>query len=250
MKKIYYYNTFEDDIISSSNQEYKLNDNYKWIHNNILYKILSYFIYFFVIIISFIYSKLILRVTIKNKKVLKNNRKYYIYSNHTLQYGDIFNPFIINFLKKPYLICSPSNLGIPIIGKILPIAGALPIPDEIHKKLKLIDAMSYYVKKGHPIIIYPESHLWPYYADIRPFNNSAFYFPYNDKVKVFVSTTTFQKSKLFKRPKVVIYIDGPFECNFDLPKKESIKKLKEEVYNTMLKRSKLSTEEFIKYKKR
>ena len=42
MKKIYYYSTYEDDIIKSSNQDYKLKDNYKWIHTNIFYKILSY----------------------------------------------------------------------------------------------------------------------------------------------------------------------------------------------------------------
>ena len=31
MKRIYYYNNLEDDVIKSNNQEYKLNSNYKWI---------------------------------------------------------------------------------------------------------------------------------------------------------------------------------------------------------------------------
>ena len=69
-------------------------------------------------------------ISVKNKKVLKGYKKYYMYSNHTLQYGDVFNPFIVNFPRRSYILCSPSNLGIPIIGKILPIAGALPIPEE------------------------------------------------------------------------------------------------------------------------
>ena len=39
MKKTYYYKTFEDDIVESKNQNYKLKENYKWVKNNIWYKI-------------------------------------------------------------------------------------------------------------------------------------------------------------------------------------------------------------------
>ena len=177
-------------------------------------------------------------------------KNYYIYSNHTLQYGDVFNPFIINFPRRCYVICSPSNLGIPIIGRLLPFAGALPIPDDIHKKIKLFDAMSYHIKKGHPIIIYPESHLWPYFTKIRECNNTSFHFPVNDNADVFVFTTTFQKRKFSKKPKITIYIDGPFNIDSNLSKKENIKMLHDKVYETMLLRSKLSTYEYIKYEKK
>ena len=49
MKKIYYYSTYEDDIIKSSNQDYKLKDNSK---NTMFYISISLIvIYIFILLI-------------------------------------------------------------------------------------------------------------------------------------------------------------------------------------------------------
>ena len=39
MKKINYYESFEDDFVQSEDQNYKLPDDYRWINRNIFYKI-------------------------------------------------------------------------------------------------------------------------------------------------------------------------------------------------------------------
>ena len=249
MPKIQYYQSLEDNLIETKNQNYELKNNYQWLPNAFS-KILSYLIYIPVLIFTLIYSKLILRVKIKNKHLLKKQKGYYIYSNHTQILGDVLNPFIINFPKKPYILCSPANLGIPILGKILPLAGALPIPSKIHDLPKLKTAINYYIKKGNPIVIYPEAHLWPWYTKIRKFPKSSFHFPILDNALVFVATTTYSKSKIFKKPNITIYIDGPFKKNPNLTKKENINLMHDLVYNTMLKRSKLSNCEYITYKKK
>ena len=83
MKKIYYYDDFDCDVVKSKNQEYLLKENYKWIHKNAFYKIWSYILYVIFFIFSFIYAKLILRVSIKNRRVLKGKCNYYLYINHT-----------------------------------------------------------------------------------------------------------------------------------------------------------------------
>ncbi len=249
MKKIYYYSTYEDDIIKSSNQDYKLKDNYKWIHTNIFYKILSFILHIFIIIFSFLYSKLYLRIKIKNKKLLKHEKSYFLYCNHTQMLGDVLNPFLICLPKHPYIICSASNLGIPFIGKLLPMAGALPIPNNIHGLIKFKDAIKYYAK-NNPIIIYPEAHLWPYATFIREFPTTSFHYPVEENKKIFTATTTYTKSKIFKRPNIVIYIDGPFTSNKELSKKENIKSLHDKVYETMQKRSKLNNYEYVTYKKK
>ena len=75
MKKIYYYEDFDSDVVKSKNQEYILKDNYKWVHKNIFYVIWSYIIYWIFFVISFIYIKLFLHVSIKNRKVLKNKKR-------------------------------------------------------------------------------------------------------------------------------------------------------------------------------
>ena len=61
-----------------------------------------------------------------------------------------------------------------------------------------------YYGNNHPIIVYPEAHVWPYYTKIRPFKTSAFTFPVEEEKEVYCATTTYQKSKLFKKPKVVM----------------------------------------------
>ena len=132
MKKIYYYDDFDSDVVKSKNQEYVLKENYKWIHKNVFYKIWAYILYVIFFIFSFIYAKLILRVSIKNRKVLKDKNSYYLYINHTQEMGDAFVPPIITRYKRPYYIVNKANLGIPVLGKLLPALGAIVIPDGIH----------------------------------------------------------------------------------------------------------------------
>jgi len=242
------YNSYEDDFVLSDKQDYKLKDNYKWIHNNIFYIILSYIIYGVLYVIAFIYSKLILRVKVRNKKILKGYKSYYLYGNHTQVIGDIFDIPSITFPKRPYYICSPSNLGIPILGKLLPFAGALPIPDSIDKMKEFKDSIHIRDKK-QPIIIYPEAHVWPYCTFIRDFPNTSFHFPVEAKKPVFVATRVYKKSKR-KKPKIEIIIDGPFNIKEEYSKKENIQYLRDTVYNTMVNRSKESNYEYIKYIKK
>ena len=243
---IKYYNTYEDDFVQSKNQNYKLRKNYKWIKNNILYKIISFLIYIPFLIYSFIYTKLILKITFKNKKILKNYKNYFLYANHTQEMGDAFNPAIGLFPNKPYIIVSSSNLGIPIIGKLLPMLGALPIPNEIHQMKKFIECVNTR-SKTNPIIIYPEAHVWPYCTFIRDFKETSFEFPVINNIPTFTMTTTYQKGK--KKPKITIYFDGPFFPDELETKKQKIKNLKTKIYNNMVKNSKNSTYNYIIYKK-
>ncbi len=248
MPKIYYYKTYDEDFLTSKKQQYTLKDNYKWIHKNIFYKIFSFLLYVFIVLFAFCYAKIFLHVTIKNKKLLKKEKSYFLYCNHTQMLGDVFDPFLICFPHKPYIICSPSNLGIPILGKLLPMGGALPIPNNIHGLSKFKDAVNYHINK-HPIIIYPEAHLWPYATFIRDFPSTSMHYPIANNKKVFTATTTYTKRKRGKKPKITIYIDGPFLKDESLSKKEQQQMLHDQVFKAMQKRSKLSNYEYITYKK-
>lgn len=91
-KKIIYYKEYTDDVIKSKDQEYKIKDNYKWIHDNIFYRICSWIIWKIAEMVVFIYYKLILKVKIENSKVLKRykNQGYFIYGNHTRSCSEMF----------------------------------------------------------------------------------------------------------------------------------------------------------------
>lgn len=249
MKKIYYYDDFDSDVVKSKNQDYVLKDNYKLVNKNIFYVIWSYVIYGIFLIISFVYIKLFLHVRIKNRKVLKNKKNYYLYINHTQEIGDAFIPPFITRYKRPYYVVNKANLGIPVLGKLLPTLGALVIPDGIHDMVKFREALKYYGVK-HPVVIYPEAHVWPYYTKIRPFKNSAFQLAVEDEKEVYCATATYQKSKIFKKPKIVVYVDGPFCVDNLLTKKEKSKELAEIVRDKMVERSKMSNVEYVIYKKK
>ena len=239
---IKYYNTYNDDFVESQNQNYKLKKNYKWIHR------VPYILYIPFLIFSFIYTKFILKVKIKNKKILKN-KNFFIYANHTQVLGDAFMPYCLLFPKKPKIIVSSSNLGIKGIGKLLPYLGALPIPNDIHQMKEFINAINYYAKRK-PIIIYPEAHVWPYNTFIREFPITSFDFPVTNNTAVYTMTTTYQKRKHFKKPQITIYFDGPFYPDNLETKKEKMKNLHDKVYNSMVKQSTNSTYSYIEYKKK
>ena len=131
MKKVYY-ESFSDELVKNSNQDYKLKDNFKWIHTNIFYIFISYIVYLFFVLVGFIYLKVYYRIKFVNKKIIKKYKKYYIYSNHVLEIGDPFIPLVSNFPRRSFTLVNPANLGVPVIGKLIPMVGGIPIPDNVH----------------------------------------------------------------------------------------------------------------------
>lgn len=251
--EIRYYESFDQDFAETRRQDYKIPENYKWQHFNPIYHALSLVLYLGVVVLDIVYMKLFAHTRIKNRHLLLKARLhggYYLYSNHTQLFGDVVNPFALTFPTKPSIICSPSNLGIPFIGKILPMAGAVPIPDNLSDMKKFNQTIARRIKLGDCIIIYPEQHLWPYYTKIRPLADAAFHYPVSTKKPVYVATTTYQQSRFHKKPKITIYIDGPFKAQADLPRKDAQKRLKYEVQKTMERRAKHSAYDYIIYRKK
>lgn len=118
-KKVFYYKKYTDDFIESKNQNYKIDDNYKWIHKNIFYNACSWIIWQIASFLGFIYYKLILKIKIENNEILKKYKKqgYFIYGNHTQPVGDAIMPrYVIN--KRFNTIAGEANLGIPVIRKV------------------------------------------------------------------------------------------------------------------------------------
>ena len=94
---------------------------------------------------------------------------------------------------------------------------AVPIPNMDAKMIEnFTDCISFHIKKKHRVLIYPEAHIWPYYNDIRPFKAASFRYPIDSNAPIVVATTTFKKRKGNRKPKPIIYLDGPFYPNTDL----------------------------------
>ncbi len=249
-QKIRYYRSYTDDFIESRNQEYKLPENYKWIRTDLLSRVLSAVTYCLAVLISSVYCGLFLHVRFRNRGVFKQARKtgVFVYGNHTQPVGDVFNPGLACFPKRIYTMVSPANLGIPVIGKILPYLGALPIPDTFQGMKELTAAIDCRIEQKKNIVIYPEAHVWEYCKDIRPFPETSFRFPVKHNKPVYCMTTTYQKRRFGKKPGITIYLDGPFYCDPAGSPKEQAARLRDTVYDCMKNRSQNSNYEYICYK--
>jgi len=246
-----YYQSYNDDFVKSSNQDFELPDNYIWINNSIWHRLASAFVYLLGLIFSFCYCRLYLRIKIKNRAILKRYKKSgcFLYANHTQPLGDAFIPGRVITPKRCYIVAGTANLGIPLLGRFLPLLGALPVPDSIGGLKKLHQAIGQRVMTGNCIVIYPEGHVWPWYTGIRPYSTASFSYPVAYHAPSFCMTATYQQRKYRKRPKMTIYLDGPFYPDRQLSKKAQKELLRKDIHNCMIKRSSNSYSEYIRYLK-
>lgn len=249
MKKVRYYSSFCDDFEQTGNQNYKLPDNYKWVKKDIISKALSGLIYGMAVIFGGAYCRLFLHMKVKGRKKVKGIKgDFFIYGNHTQPVGDVFIPAMCVLPKRIYTVVSTANYGIPIIGKLLPYLGALPISDSLEGIKELNKAIEQRLEKKHPIVIYPEAHVWEYYTDIRPFPDTSFKFPVKFNKPCFALTVTYKRSRHFKRPIMEVFIDGPFYPQGNTAKEMAVN-LHKQVFEIMKERCKNSDVEYIRYEK-
>ena len=202
--------------------------------------------------LAFMYVKLNLHQRSVGREKLRPFRRtgFYLYGNHTNAVGDPLTPNIFCFPKHVSFIVHANNVSMPFLGRINPSLGAIPLPDTREAYKRFIDCVNGRIEKGHAVVIYPEAHIWPYYTKIRPFPDASFGYACKSGTPVFCFVNTYQKRGKKKKPRTVTYIEGPFYPDTGLPLKESRKKLRDEVYDTMCRLAEHSDVEVIKYIKK
>lgn len=244
-RKTRYYSTYTDDFVETRDQSFKVPDDYPWMPN----RFLSGLVYTLAVIFSSVYLRLFLHVRYKNSKLLRGVKDTgaFLYCNHTQPLGDVFLPALPVLPGRIYTVVSPANLALPVIGKLLPYLGALPVPDTIHGMKQFTAAMEKRLQENRCITIFPEAHVWEYYTGIRPYSESAFKYPVKFDKPVYCMSVTYQKRRLGKRPAATVYIDGPFFSDKDRSVREQALQLRDQVYACMCKRSRNSNYAFIQY---
>lgn len=175
---------------------------------------------------------------------------YFIYGNHTQAIADAFIPSILSPQKETLVIVHPSNVSMPVLGRITPYLGALPLPDDKAAYLNFITAIQRGIAEKKVIAIYPERHIWPYYTGIRSFSDESFYYPVKYGVPAFCFTNTYRKRRLGGTPRIITYIDGPFFPDSSIPYRKRRAELRNRIFCAMQERASLSDVERIKYVKR
>ncbi len=247
---IYYTDELNDEFSIAEITPRKIDENYVYIHTS-LFKRFTHFFWYRIIAtpIAFFYMKLVFGHRTKGREKLKKHRRdgYYLFGNHTQDIGDAFIPNMSTFNKTVYMVVHPNNVSMPVLGKVTPSLGAIPIPEGMKAYKNFLDAIETHIEMGHAVTIYPEAHIWPYYTKIRNFPDTSFAYPAKKGTPVYCFTNTYHKRRVFRHPRIITYIDGPFYPDMDLPMKARKKELRDTVYNCMCKRAELSTHVQIRY---
>ncbi len=251
LEKVYYYSDeLNDDFAGTDITRRELPADYEYLNKGFLRRFLRGIIYHGVVKpASFVYTRLIKRVSYVGKKKMKGYKKggAFIYGNHTSMLLDAINPTYLAFPRSADIIINADAVSIKGIGWLVKLIGGIPIPQGFHAMARFTAALEEAIHKKHWIAIYPEAHIWHYYTKIRPFAATSFAYPVRLGTPVFCYTMTYHKRKRSKYPKRVVYVDGPFFADGSLPPKAAAKKLRDEVYNAMCARAETSDCEYIKY---
>lgn len=230
-----------------------IDGSYRYCYDS-LWKRLTHFFWYRLVFtpIAFFHSKLVFHHKVEGRERLASFRRqgYFLYGNHTQPIGDAFMVNLLNFPKHNYVVVHPDNVSIPVLGRITPSLGALPLPDDGAAYRNFLGAIGRRIGEGHTVVIYPEAHVWPYYTGIRLFPDDSFIYPLKLGTPVFCFTNTYQKRKWGKKPRIVTYIDGPFYPDETLPPRARRKDLRDRVLDAMLERAKSSEVAWIEYRKR
>lgn len=248
-REIRYYQSYTDDFVETKDQSHKIPEDYQWIRKDPLSRLLSGLIYTAAILFSSVYCRLCLHMRYRNARVLRQARKTgaFLFCNHTQPFGDVFMPALPSLPTRIYTVVSPANLGIPVIGKLLPYLGALPVPDTIQGMKRFQEALEYRLAQRRFITIYPEAHVWEYFTGIRPFPDTSFKYPVKFGKPSYSLTVTYQKRRFGGRPRATVYIDGPFYPDETLSPRARAAALRDTVFRQMTQRSGLSNDAYIRY---
>jgi 1-acyl-sn-glycerol-3-phosphate acyltransferase len=252
-KVIYYTDELNDEFSSAEITPRFIGDDYVYEKKGALYSLYRFFLYRAVAApLAFLYVKLSLHQKTVGREKLRAFRKsgIFLYGNHTQQIGDPLTPNVFCFPKRVSFVVHPNNVSMPVLGRLTPDLGAIPLPDTLEARRNFTSCVETRIKEGEAVVIYPEAHIWPYYTKIRPFTDDSFIFPAKSGAPVFCFTNVYRRRRIGRKPKMITYIDGPFHPDLSLAPRQRRRALRDAVYGAMCERAKLSDAEVIRYGRR
>lgn len=247
-KIVYYDDPLEDEFAEAKIESKPIDEHYPYKYSAGR-KILRVFTYRIVAIpLAYAYLKLYFGHKLVGREKLKGYKEgIYLYGNHTNAIADALIPTMVTMPKGIFVIVNPDNVSMPVLGKLTPSLGAIPLPGNMKATKNFMKLLKDLADKGKNIMIYPEAHIWPYYTGIRPFKDDSFTYPVKYHKPVFCFTNTYVKWGKKKRPRIVTYVDGPFFAD----NKESVAtargKLRDQVYGAMRENAKKNEVELVTY---
>lgn len=253
IKTIYYTDERNDEFSSAVITPKRIDESWDYAPSGRAWKWKHFFAYRIIATpLAWLYTKMSLFLSVRNRRVLKHAKGtgFFVYGNHTQETADAFIPTLALFPREVSVIVHPNNVSMPVLGRITPYLGALPLPSNTKAMRNFLDAVKLRISEKHAVMIYPEAHIWPYYTGIRNFPATSMKYPAELGVPAFAMTTTYRRLPFRARPRAVTYLDGPFYPDMSLSPRQRATKLRDEIYNAMLTRTCENTCEYIRYCKK
>lgn len=203
------YTSYTEDFVETKNQQFHLPDSYRWIRGGGSHP-LAYGVCF---LVASVWCRCSLRLRVVDRASWPRDRRqgFFLYGNHTQPFGDVMAPILAGKSRRKYWIASAANLGIPVLGRLLPALGILPVPERAAQMRPFLEAVRTRISQGFGVVVYPEAHVWPWYTGIRPFPAVSFGYPLALHAPVYCTTMTYQRRRHGSRPRATLFVDGPFE---------------------------------------
>lgn len=246
----YYSDPVNDDFAGTDINTRELPSDYSYFPKTAIRRGFAFWLYhIFAAPIVFVLQKACYGEKVVGRRKLKDYRKdgFFLYGNHTRTMGDAYCPGLLAWPKKAYIVAGMDTFSIKGITRLVEDLGGVPLPNNVKGLRKFNQAIREHADKHHVITIYPESHIWPQYTGIRPLKAASFHYPAETGKPVFTFTTTWQKRKILKGPRTVVYVDGPFIPDMDLPIDKRKERLRDQVYEAMVNSARNSNYEKIHY---
>ena len=144
-RTIYYQDELHDEFAGDHIKAKHIGQDYRYIRVRLLERMLHGFWYRIVAVpLARLYMKLHFSHKIINKEVLKQagNSGFYLYGNHTHFLADALIPTLVNHPRETAVIVHPNNVSMPVLGRITPYLGALPLPDDRGAMKHFLEALS------------------------------------------------------------------------------------------------------------
>jgi len=233
-------NGVEHDYKTIEAKPVKLKKDYVFFIQNPLFKMVSFFVVLLMkVLLYFGYGKLFRHVKVHGKKNLKYLKKdrFVLISNHMHVFDAVWIGTVI-FPKKLYVTMLQSNLGLPLMGPILRVAGGIPIPETKDHMVRFLGELKTELSKKTPVLVMPEAAIKPYHAGIRKFLSGAFRFAIDTDSKILPIVYTYRKPRsifkfLFRKPWLDMHILEPVEPIIGETKQQSLTLTKDYVHKLM-----------------
>lgn len=245
--EIQYFESYDQDFVESADQTYTLPENYVWMYDRPHQKLTRSLLRSLFGLFSEVYIRGIHHLRYGSIDCVRHaSSAGILYLNHTQPVIDPFLPHLLIRPRKSVTVCAPSNLGIPVLGKILPLLGAVPTGSTLDEMRHMKQALQAAADRDEWIVIYPEAHVWPWCTWIRPFDDTSFQFCLDFDRPAYCGVLTYRKMRNGKC-QMVIETAGPFYADHSLPRRKARRQLHQQVFEAMQNLASRSTCEKIQY---